>query len=441
MSLLSLLFASLSLFSYTANAVPITVHPGGVQDLIVTHNNTINATNSAFAVKPDSQPASYLNLALLNYMDSNNVKSYITGLNANNQLVFLGPNGQFYYPSTTSGTPVPLSDSDIAIPLGGKGSTTSATIPGYLSASRVWFSDGPLQFFVVGTPNGPGLVEPAAVNPNDPNAATNYGFAELTWNSANIFADISFVDFVGLPLGIRLTTNDGTAQQEAQGLPSNAVQLVCSDLQKQHSSDGMPWDQECVYSSNGQLIRVLAPIDYLSQNSNAWSGYFDNYIREVYQQYSSSPLTIDTQAAAGNVNCYADMGSMTLHCDGDNRGYPAPSAADIFGCNSGPFGFQSGDNDVHYAIVPRLCAAFNRGTLLNGGGNIQPSAAPNTYYTSSQGVWNHFSQSVHRHESNGLGYAFSYDDVSPSDAQNVAGVVQSAKPNTLSFLVGGFDLA
>ena len=44
----------------------------------------------------------------------------------------------------------------------------------------MWFSDGELQFFVVGTPNGPGLVEPAAVNPHDPNAALNYGFAQIT---------------------------------------------------------------------------------------------------------------------------------------------------------------------------------------------------------------------------------------------------------------------
>lgn len=309
------------------------------------------------------------------------------------------------------------------------------------SASRVWFSDGSLQFFVVGTPNGPGLVEPAAVNPNDPNAGTNYGFAELTWNSANIFADISFVDFVGLPLGIELSTNSGTSSQSALGLPSNAVQSVCSDLQAQHAKDGMPWDQECVYTPSGELIRVLAPVDYLSQNNGAWSGYFDSYIREVYQQFSSSPLVINTQAAAGNVNCYADMSTLTLNCDGDNRGYPAPSAADIFGCNSGPFGFQSDDNAVHYAIVPRLCAAFNRGTLLNSNGAAQPGVAPNQYYTSPQGVWNYFSQSVHSHEWNGLGYAFSYDDVSPSDGQNVAGVVQSSDPDTLTFLVGGYDLA
>lgn len=132
MSFRSFLLASLSLFSITANAVPLIVHPGGVQDIVVTHNNTINATQEAFAAKPNSQPASYLNVDLVNYMSSNNVKSYITGLNANNQLVFLGPNGQFYYPSTTSGVPQPIPDSAIALQLGGKGSTKSVTIPGYL---------------------------------------------------------------------------------------------------------------------------------------------------------------------------------------------------------------------------------------------------------------------------------------------------------------------
>lgn len=438
----ALSFVYLSLFQLTG-ALPVVNYPGNKNDLVITHNNTINATTPAgLAFAPDSQPASYLKLALVNYLNSNNVKAYVTGLNANNQLVFLGPNGQFYYPSTSSSSPVPLSDANIAIPLGAKGSTTSATIPGYLSASRVWFSDGSLKFYVVGTPNGPGLVEPAAVNPNDPNAATNYGFAELTWiQNGGLFADISFVDFVGLPLGIKLTTTDGTATQQALGLPSNAVSSVCSVLQGQSKNDGQPWGDTCVYTPSGSLIRVLAPNAYLSQKNTAFSGYFDSYVRQVFQHYSTTPLTINTQSAAGNVQCTANVNSMTITCNGDNRSYAAPSAADIFGCNSGPFAIQAGDNAVHYAVVPRLCAAFNRGTFLLNGGNTQPSLAPSSYYTSSPGIYNYFSKAVHQFESNGLGYAFSYDDVAPTDQQNVAGVVASGAPGTLTLLVGGYNQA
>lgn len=114
-------------------AVPVIVKPGGVNDLVITHNNTINATTPAGdAFAPQSPPPSYLKLALVNKLGSNNVKAYVTGLNANYQLVFLNSAGEWYYPNTTSGTPVPLADSDISIPLGGQGSTTYTTIPGYL---------------------------------------------------------------------------------------------------------------------------------------------------------------------------------------------------------------------------------------------------------------------------------------------------------------------
>lgn len=489
----SLLFASTSLIPF-ANALPapapVTVHPGTVEDIIITKNNTINATAPAGTWNaPQSAPPSYLPLSFVNYLDSNNVNAYVTGLDANGQLAFVGPDNKFYYPTTTSGVPQAIPNSAIAIPMGGKGSTTTATIPGYLSASRLWFAVGTLQFFVVGTPNGPGLVEPAAVNPNDPNAATNYGFAELTWTQyGGVFADISFVDFVGLPLGMQLTVTDNTGTQLANGLPSNAVAQVCSDLKAQSAIDGMPWydspemynlnlksantkmfrSNECVYTTSNELIRVLAPIDLLSQQPTAWSGYFDNYVKEVFTRYSTTPLTIDTQTGAGLVNCTSDPNAMTITCAGDNRGYAAPTAADIFGCNSGPFALQSGDNYIHYAVVPRLCAAFNRGTLLLGpntdvlvngygsaSGALQPGVPPSQYYTnpavsassssastsSMGGIWNYYSQAVHKHEWNGLGYAFSYDDVAALQSENVAGVVASGAPGTLTVLVGGYDLA
>jgi hypothetical protein len=35
----------------------------------------------------------------------------------------------------------------------------------------------------------------------------------------------------------------------------------------------------------------------------------------------------------------------------------------------GPFELEASDNAVHQAVVPRLCAAINRSTLLLGGGN------------------------------------------------------------------------
>lgn len=69
---------------------------------------------------------------------------------------------------------------------------------------------------------------------------------------------------------------------------------------------------------------------------------------------------------------------------------------------------------------------------------MQPSVPPSDYYTVTPN--NYYSKLVHQYEWNGLGYAFSYDDVAAS-GDNVAGTVSSANPGTFTVLVGGYDLA
>jgi hypothetical protein len=418
-------------------AAPITVHPGTAKDLIISAEDTINGTTVAHSNGTKTlngfkieATTGKLPLSLYNNLGAG-VNAYITGKDINNQVVMLQPDGTFFYPNANGATtPQPVTQ-NVASPLGAKGSTTSITIPAYISAARIWFAAGNLQFYVVSAGGGTSLVEPSAVNPSDPSAAVNWGFVELTYNSDGVFANISYVDFVGLPLGMSLTSSDGSIQT-AKGLVANAVSSVCNDLKAQAASDGQPWDQLCEVSSSGTPLRVLAPIDYISITPNAFSSYWTNYVDQVWSRYTSSALTIDTQAGAGKVSCQVSGG--VLQCAGDNRSYAKPTATDIFGCNSGPFAIQGSDNDVHRAVVPRLCAAFNRSTLLLNGGNVQPSLPSTSYYTTSP--TNHYSRVVHKYEVAGTGYAFSYDDVNPS-GENQSGAVSSGNPTVLAFTVGG----
>ncbi|KAI4124730.1 MAG: hypothetical protein LQ347_005616 [Umbilicaria vellea] len=418
-------------------AVPIVVTPGGAKDLIITSQDTVNGTYTAGSnsTKTNLKYAANGNLPLsfINNLSDGIVNAYVTGLDVNNHLVMLQPDGTWYYPSAAYATaPQPIT-ANVAIPLGGQGSTTSITLPGYISAGRIWFAEGHLQFFVVQGGNGPSLVEPSAVNPSDPSAGINWGFVELT-NIAQggLFANISYVDFVGLVLGMILQVRDGSTQS-AKGLQADAVSRICSDLIAQSYSDGQPWNQLCMTDNSGNRLRVLAPIDYISLYPNAYGSYWTDYVNRVWSMYSSQPLVINTQAAAGAVNCRVTGDN--LYCDGDNRGYSKPTANDIFGCNSGPFAIQGSDNDVHRAVVPRLCAAFNRATLLVGGGNVQPSLDSSHSYTASPS--NYFSKVVHNYEVDGKGYAFSYDDVTADGEINESGVVASANPQLLTIVVGG----
>ncbi|KAI0382544.1 glycoside hydrolase family 64 protein [Hypomontagnella monticulosa] len=417
-----------------AAPTPIVVTPGDKGDIIITKENTLNSTapahNDSFAINAYNP----LKISLVNNFGGGNLNVYVTGLDVSGNVVMLSTSGSWYRPNP-AGSQVPVAiNANIALSMKGKGQTTEFTLPDYISSGRIWVAEGNLQFFTVASGDGRSLlVEPSAANPSDPSAAVNWGFVELTnTEQGGIYANISFVDFVGLVMGMSLSLGDGSTQT-VKGLKEGAVASICQEMHDQAAKDGQPWDKMCVTDKDGKPLRILSPNLYMSIDPRAMASYYDSYIDQVWQKYTSQDLTINTQAAAGNVACRVNGNQLT--CNGDNRGYPKPTIIDIWGCNSGPFAIQGSDNDVHRAVVPRLCAAFYRSTLLLSGGNVQPSLKSDSYYTTSP--TSHYSRIVHKYETDGKGYAFSYDDVNP-DGQNEAGVVAGLQPKTLELHVGGF---
>lgn len=410
-----------------------------------TSSNTTSAVNATLlsAEGANNVTGGKLGLEMINHIDSDNVHAYVTGQTADGDLVFLDENSEWYFPKAEGGegekTPLP---DHVKHKLGPQFSKTNLQLPDYIYSARIWFSDGTLEMFVVTTPDGQGLAEPSALNRQDPNNVTNWGFVELT-NSKDygLYANLSFVDFVGMALGIKLRRN-GNETSEAKGVPTAGKSKICDDLKEQAKKDGQPWNELCVYDDNGELMRVVSPAGFLSSNTTAFQDYWYPYTNETADRYASDVLTIDTQSEAGNVSCHwqdSSSGSaMELQCDGDNRSFAAPTSEDIFGCNTGTFAIQEGDSDLHKAIVPRLCAAYNRGTLLINGGNVQPGVKPDEYYT-DQDHLNWYSKVVHQNQIDNKGYAFSYDDVAISPQYDAAGVVTGSNPELLTIVVGGYE--
>ncbi|KAI7163673.1 glycoside hydrolase family 64 protein [Hortaea werneckii] len=409
-----------------------------------------------------------LKLSFVNNIGSGDLRAYVTGQDDEGRIVMVQRDGTFFYPDAQNGEPQLVDTTNIAFPLNGVSFTnegvnvatvdpdnttettdtndvlhdvspaevTNLTIPDFMIGARIWLSVGELQFYSVLGANGmPSLVEPSPVSPRDPSANVSWGFVEYTINEAGIYADISYVDFMGLPLGIILES-ENTNVQSALGPEVGSVQDICNDLAGQAAIDGQPWDRLCVYNAAGNPLRVLSPVDYLTLDPDAFNGYYDSYVDSVWERYTSEPLTIMTQSSAGPVNCTVDSTTNLLNCDGDNRAYAQPTANDIFSCNSGPFAIESGDNAIHLAVVPRLCAAFNRGTLLLEKGNATPTFPMNVYYT-NDGPKNWYSAFVHRYEADGKGYAFAYDDVVPDGGADSAGLTASPDPEVLTVVVGG----
>ena len=371
--------------------------------------------------------ASTLAVGLVNNTGSDTVYAYVTGqaIDNGNALMLLEADGQTpYYPSSPSSTnqPVPV---NCAIPLNASGGAArQITIP-HLAGARIWFSIGsPLTFQL--NP-GPALVEPSVTNPSDPNIGQPWDFAELTYNSSQLFANISMVDFVCIPIGLSLTDSSG-GQQSAAGLPNGGLDTVCSGLSAQASADGQGWDQ-LIVTSNGQNLRALSPTNGIVMNSGLFSGYYDNYVGQVWQLYESATLSVDTQASYGTVTGQVSEGALTFSGVGS---FAQPSAADIFGCNSGPFS-PAGLSAEMLAILPRLAAAFNRSTLLTD--SSQPDGEnPADYYANA--TTNHYARIVHATAQDHRGYAFPYDDVAPTGGTDQSGAVSSGSPSLLTVTLG-----
>ncbi|CAD6593652.1 MAG: hypothetical protein ASARMPRED_007796 [Alectoria sarmentosa] len=368
-----------------------------------------------------------VNIALQNQTTSSTVYAYITGqaLDNNNALFLLQSDGKtYYYPTSPSSTCSALGQ-DCAIPLGAPGNTTTVTVP-HLAGSRIWFSvDGTLTFLL--NP-GPALVEPSVTNPTDPNINLSWDFCEFTFNAAELFVNISYVDFVCLPISLTLV-NTSNATQYVSGMASTGLDTVCQGLTAQTASDGAGWSSLIVPNQSDGNLRALSPNNGITLNSSLFNGYYQNYANQVWSQYTSQQLSIDTQASWGTVAGQVDSSSLLDF--GNGLAFTQPSAADIFSCSTGPFAV--GSNIELGALIARLSAAFNRSTLLID--SVEPTATPSQYYQNA--ITNHYARIVHAANLDGIGYAFPYDDVTPTNGVNQSGAVQDPSPQLLTVAVGG----
>ena len=405
---------------------------------IITADNTINGT---FPLNhPQIQDNSLRFNLINNYDNERQMHAYVTGKDRSGHVVMLSTSGQFYYPNTTSETPVLIpNDAEIAIPLNSGGhAQTSFTIPDSIVSGRVYIADGDLRFSAVfnKTSGELTLVQPSPTQLDSPSANIKWGFMELTNTDADgITVNLSFVDWVSLVMGMRLTLGDGQVKS-VPGLEPDALSSICTALRAQSDNDGQSWDKLCVSGKddkgNQKLLRVLSPNLYTADHGDFMANYYSAYVDNVYAKYTNEDLIIDTQRY-GLVSCRT-QGETQLFCQGDSIPFPKPAAKDIWGCNSGPF-VNLEENVRHMNIVARLCAAFTRTQLLLPGGNITPALGLDSYYTVDP--TNHYSRIVHNYEIGGLGYAFPYDDVHPNDATDASGTLSGHQPQLLEIFIGG----
>ncbi|MFJ9782408.1 glycoside hydrolase family 64 protein [Amycolatopsis sp. NPDC101161] len=359
---------------------------------------------SAYAATPDT-----FGLKLVNNSGSGTVYAYVTGTTPDGRLVLLRADGTPYYPASPSAPTTPLPE-DCAIPIA---SGAQVSVPKMGGARIYVVTDAKLDFFL---DPGPNLVHPSFLNPGDPNYGKNWSFSEFTFNDTQLFANISYVDFVGIPMGLSLTSGSGTSTVD--GLPAGALDQIASSL----SALGGEW-AGLVQTGGGGNLRVLSPHHHAAQ----FGGYLDGYIDQVWQKYAGADLVVDSQNPG--------LGKFTGRVSGDRlvfgaESFAKPSTADVWSCDSGPFALAAGASDARKAIVPRLAAALNRTTLLDNP-NQPTDEDPSRFYGGD--ATNHYARIVHSKLPDNRGYAFPYDDVSPGP--DFSGAVFAGDPQVLTITI------
>ncbi|CAK7231433.1 hypothetical protein SBRCBS47491_007928 [Sporothrix bragantina] len=409
------------------------------------NSSTSQTKNSAFtpavatAASASTGTPATLQIALQNNTTAANLYAYVTGLdlNNNNAVWMLQSDGvTAYYPANPSANQQPL-QANVSIVVGGPGSVRKVTIP-QLAGARIWFSqDSPLTFLLNIGANGPGLVEPSVTNPADPNYPLRWDFCEFTYNTTEMFANISYVDFVSIPVALELTSTDGSATQTVAGLPSNGLSTICEALQAQQLVDCAGWDQLVVQITSAtagtSFLRALSPYCGMIMNSSLFANYFDPYVAQVWSKYLSTAVTIDTQASWGTVSGQVDS-SANLTFAGVGS-FPKPTTGDIFSCSTGAFAAYATNTDEMANIGARLAAALNRSTLLAYSSQPDGTTSASDYYQTT--ITNHYARIVHAANLDGRGYAFPYDDVAPDGGADQSGAVASGAPALLTVYIGG----
>lgn len=425
----------------------------------------------------DSQPCpggqSNLNITIQNNQD-NPLFFYVTGKtpDASSNFVVLRRQGDCYMWSTKP----ECTDTSCTIPYYFVNTTDesngfhseiqvsksiSLLLPSYANSARLYVSRDKLRFGTNVGGHGEGFVEPSSTNKALPEYNITWQFIEFTYGEGNFILNPSYVDFAAMSLDLTLKSGtEGANSYQVPGLKAGALDDICLELKQQAQRDNQSWANMCLTDDYGHNLRAISPNQYLALYPNdPMRTYYDEYVDKVWKKYSDQILTINTQDnGSGNkvdqgrkFTCKVKAEDGRLWCakedvPSETYSFRKPTTSEIMGCVQGcqdqnsqdmsPFTVTGGNQSL---IVPRLCAAFTRSTLLLQGGDVQPNSKIDAgqYYTEK--ITNHYSRIIHENLVGHIGYAFAYDDTNPTSNENTTsnagGVIQDPDPRQLVITV------
>ncbi|KAG4257083.1 hypothetical protein FPRO04_06733 [Fusarium proliferatum] len=374
------------------------------------------------------------NIILINHTDSKSLFAHVTGRDEQGVLILLADGETVHRPKSPSGILQPVG-ADIAIPVGGPGAQKKVRIP-HIFGGRIWFcKDKPIAFLI--NP-GPAVVEPSVTNPTDANFDADWGFCEFTYNNDQLYVNVSYVDFVSIPIGLELENEAGQVTR-VPGMPKDGLDQVSEGLKRQGEKDGAGWERLVVKSKSGSNLRALSPNAGAELHPGLLENYFAPEIDAAWKRYEKEDIEINTQAEWGDVRGRVHDGKLVFKDVGKDKlgfHFEKPSTRDIVSCSTGPFAGGPDVTPAQLNVGARIVAALNRATL--SGNSRQPEGEKvEEYYCKGEGKTNHYSRICHEVTLEGKGYAFPYDDVGASGGVDQSGFLNDGRPKVLTVHVGG----
>ncbi|MBK1810394.1 hypothetical protein JHL18_07065 [Clostridium sp. YIM B02505] len=237
-----------------------------------------------------------------------------------------------------------------------------------------------------------GYAGPNLANTSDPNTGIMFEWAEFAWTSDGFWINTTRVDQFCYSYNIQLVGNNG--YNRIGGDIGTRDQLI-ADYQ-----NSVPTEFKSLVKAGD---RIYAPAQglgtFTADRANAH--YFDSYINEVYNYYTTHELVFkcDRGTYSGHVVgsdfvFKKDNGAYNLYVHGK------PTTQEVLLGN----GILDGGNDDEKAIKTQLCAAFNRHVMLD------PAHWSDSNYFYKAGPANYFAKFWHDHSYENRAYGFCYDD-------------------------------
>jgi hypothetical protein len=309
--------------------------------------------------------------------------------------------------------------------------TKSITIPA-INSARILLSVGSPMYIAVNTDaNGQIAYAGANIeNPTDPNIDVTFDFGEFAIlppgsNPQGIFVNTTRVDQFGFPVQLSVTGLNGFSETVGEPLTETRDELFAKFINE--TAPPFAGLAQAPYAP----YRIVAPAHATFQKDQPNEHYLDDYITQVWNQYTNQDLVIDlhngwapfTGRVVGSTFRFTDSNGGVYFINGK------PSTSMVMlgnGLLDDPTGATT-DSKKQLQLQAQLCAALNRHVAHLPFSSWWDPAA---HYPTGQ-VANDYARFWHDHSLSALAYGFAYDDVgsrSPS--------IHTESPVSVTFTVG-----